>query len=71
MEGTETAGNGDHVTAEAILLREIEAIDVRLRFLTIGGYDGRTRSPYRDELLSRRAQLERELGKLPQVHPPE
>ena len=52
MEGEEpAAGNGDE---RAALLREIEACSVRLRFLTVAGYDADRVGPFRQELNERR-----------------
>jgi hypothetical protein len=60
---------GEHVTAERgdeeiALLREIEACDVRLRFLTIAGYDEKRVIVYRQELLARRAEAAESLAAL-------
>jgi hypothetical protein len=60
-EGEEkTADSGE----EAALLRAIEACDVRLRFLTVAGYDEARVSTYRQELLARRAEAVESLAAL-------
>ena len=60
---------GEHQAAGANdemreLEREIEACDVRLRFLTAAGYDESRLGPFRHELLERRREAEQRLALL-------
>jgi hypothetical protein len=49
---------------EAALLREIDACDVRLRFLTSAGYDQTRLESFREELRARRAEAVESLAAL-------
>lgn len=58
---------GEHAVAvdggeKQALEREIEACDVRLRFLTQAGYDESRLGPFRTELLERRREAEDRLA---------
>jgi hypothetical protein len=47
-----------------LLRRAIEAVDVRLRFLSVAGYDERRIDGFRQELLARRERAEGLLASL-------
>ncbi len=60
MSDTETAAADEVVVLE----KQIEACEVRLRFLTVSGYDDTRLDGFRSELLARRADAEERLAEL-------